>query len=41
VSAIKERLAYAIEGWEGLDRDFTIVSRVSKDYSPYKRLFNL
>jgi len=41
VSAIKERLAYAMEGWEGPDRDFTIVSGVSEDYSPCKRLFNL
>lgn len=31
VSAIKERLAYAMEGWESLNRDFTTVSGVSED----------
>ena len=31
VSAIQERLAYAIEGWESPSRNFTIVSGVSED----------
>lgn len=34
VSAIKERLAYATEGWESSNRDFTLVIGVSEDPHP-------
>lgn len=34
VSAIKERLAYAMQGWESPNRDFTIVSGVSEESHP-------
>ena len=34
VSAIKERLAYAIDGWESPNRDFTMVSGVSEGGLP-------
>jgi hypothetical protein len=34
VSAIKERLAHAMHGWESPNRDFTIVSGVSEDSHP-------
>lgn len=34
VSAIKERLAYAMHGWESLSRDFTILSGVIEDSDP-------
>ncbi len=40
VSAIQERLAYAMEGWESPNRDFTIVSGVSEDPHPCICLFN-
>ena len=35
VSAIKERLAYAMEEWECLHGDFTTVSGVSEDSYPF------
>lgn len=34
VSAIEERLAYAMQGWESPNRDFTIVSGASEDSHP-------
>ncbi len=40
VSAIKERLAYAMEGWESPDRDFTVVRGVSEDPHPCICLVN-
>ena len=40
VSAIKERLANAMEGWERPNRDFTTVGRVGEDSYPCISLFH-
>lgn len=40
VSAIQERLAYAIEEWESSNRDFTIARGVSWGFHPCNCLFN-